>query len=220
MKLSKRLEAIASFIPSSGGIIDVGCNHAHICIYFAMQNKKRKIIGSDCNNLSLLEARKEIKKLNLENKIQLIVTNGLDNIVIDEDDTIIISGLGTRTIKSILKDDILKKINHIIIQSNNYLYELRKYMSENNFLISDELVIKDYNKTYVVINFKRSNKKVSYSEYELKYGPFSKYNEVYLNEQLKILEEKLSKVLKYDNYKVNLILNDIDYIKKQLGKSN
>ena len=220
MKLSKRLEAIASFVPHSGGIIDVGCNHAHICIYYALKDNERKIIGTDCNNLSLLEARREIKKRNLESKIQLIVTNGLENITIAENDTIIISGLGTRTIKSILKNDVLKNINHIIIQSNNYLYELRKYMSENNFIISDELVVKDYNKTYIVINFKRSTIKVKYTEYDLKFGPFSKKNNIYMNEQLKILEQRLSKVSKYDSSKTNLTLKDIDYIKKQLSKSS
>ena len=42
MKLSKRLEAIASFIPDSGGVIDVGCNHAYICIFIALKGKERK----------------------------------------------------------------------------------------------------------------------------------------------------------------------------------
>ncbi len=218
MKLSKRLEAIASFIPDSGGVIDVGCNHAYICIFIALKGKERKIIGTDCNPLSLKEAYCEIAKRNLENKISILVTNGLDNVSLEENDTVIISGLGTRTIKEILNNQVLDNINHIIIQSNNYLYELRRYMSLNDFFIKNELVVKESNKFYVVIDFYRSNKKIKYNEFELKYGPFSSFNKNYLINELKILKKNLKKVENFDNKKCEKIKLDIISIEKQLEK--
>ena len=46
MKLSKRLEAIASFIESKDSVCDVGCDHGYLDIYLAInkKNKTRAII--------------------------------------------------------------------------------------------------------------------------------------------------------------------------------
>ena len=216
MKLTKRLEAIASFIPSSGGVIDVGCNHAYICMYVALNSKKRKIIGIDCNPKSLKEAYLEISKRKLNEKISIVVTTGLDNITIDRDDTIIISGLGTKTIKEILNKNVLKSANHFIIQSNNCLYELRKYMSFNNFYIKNEKVINDFGKLYVVIDFYKNNNKIKYSDFEFKYGPFSSFDKNYLYNELSILKRNLNKIERFDIKKANIIKADIMAIEKQL----
>lgn len=218
MKLSKRLEAIASFIPSSGGVIDVGCNHALLCIYIAKNFNNRKIIGIDNRNASLNEARKEILKQNLNQKITLLVNDGLNDILISKDDTIIISGLGTRTIKHILSIKNLEKINHLIIQSNNYLYELRKYLYNHSFYICSEKCIWEGNKFYVIIDFYHSNKKVIYSDFELKYGPYALNDVSFVNYQIKLLDKQILKFGNFDYNKKIILLNDLEKLKKQLSK--
>ena len=129
MKLTKRLEAIASFIPSSGGVIDVGCNHAYICMYVALNSKKRKIIGTDCNPKSLKEAYLEISKRKLNEKISIVVTTGLDNITIDRDDTIIIS-----------KDVVTQSVTERNLEeSYNTTYGTVKIKNQSDYDLTDDI---------------------------------------------------------------------------------
>ena len=39
MKLSKRLETIVSFIDDKDNVLDIGCDHAYIDIYLALNKK-------------------------------------------------------------------------------------------------------------------------------------------------------------------------------------
>lgn len=217
MKLSKRLEAIASFVSSDGAIIDVGCNHAHIPIYFASKEPERIIIASDCKLESLNNAFKDAKKYKVKEKIQFIVTDGLNGIKIHPEDTIIIAGLGTRTIKKILTPEVLNQGNHFILQSNNYLYELRLYMMQNQFLLKDESVVWEGNKVYVVMNWVKVNKPVSYSSFELQYGPCILHdkNRKYMMEQYNILMQQLNKVKGSNHPEIERVyLKEIEKIKK------
>ena len=47
MKLSKRLEAIASFIDKNDKIVDVGCDHGYLDIYLALYKHNKMIIATD-----------------------------------------------------------------------------------------------------------------------------------------------------------------------------
>lgn len=169
MKLTKRLEAIASFVSLNGRIIDVGANHAYLDLYFALKKYPYEIIATDIRSQSLLEAEKNIKKYHLEEKIQLIVTPGLEGILLQKEDNIILAGMGTKTIKEILTKEVLQHGNHFIIQSNNYLYELRYYMMQQGFSIQNEKVVEEKKKYYVIIDFIKE--KTEYTKIELTYGP-------------------------------------------------
>lgn len=168
MKLPKRLEAVASFVSNKGRIIDVGANHGLICLYFSLKGRNEEIIATDENPKSLVEAEKNFKTYHQENKIKIHIGDGLDGIELQDDDNIVISGMGTRTIRHILTPRVLKDCSHFIIQSNNDLYELRKFMTNHGFMIDDEVVVNE-RLFYVVIDFKRGEE--SYSEEELTYGP-------------------------------------------------
>ena len=102
MKLSKRLLTIADLIDTKN-VIDVGCDHALLDIYLT-QEKQLNCRGTDISSKVLENAKNNVKKYNLEKKIPLILTNGLENIKIKKDDTIIIAGMGASTILEILNN--------------------------------------------------------------------------------------------------------------------
>ena len=62
MKLSKRLERVASYVPDNSSIIDVAWDHALLDIYLYNKRKNIKIIASDINEKPLSIARENIKK--------------------------------------------------------------------------------------------------------------------------------------------------------------
>lgn len=164
MKLSKRLQTIADLVEDNTTIIDVGCDHALLDIYLTKKNVKciATDISQNCINTSLTN----IKNANMEDKIELICTDGLNGINLDNVDIVILSGMGTYTVLKILKD---KKVSRCIIQTNRNLYELRTHMAKN-YIIKNEIVIYEKGRFYNVIEFVNGHKK--YSDFELFFGPY------------------------------------------------
>lgn len=164
MKLTKRLKTICSLVDSGSNVIDIGCDHGLIDIYLT-QNNNNKCIASDINENALEFAKNNIKKYNLEDKISTVISDGLEKIDIPCNNTIIICGMGTTTILKILSNSKTKKIDNLIIQSNNDLYLLRKSVTKLGFYIEKDIKIEDKNIFYTIIKFKKGYKKYKYYEY-------------------------------------------------------
>ena len=180
MKLTKRLETICSLVDKGTNVIDIGCDHALIDIYLTLNNSN-KCIASDINNNALEMAKKNIKKYQLENKIETVISDGLNNIEIPNNNTIIICGMGTTTILKILNDSKINQIDNLIIQSNNELYKLRKNITKLGFYIENDIKIEDKDIFYTIIKFKRGYKKYKYFEYL--YG-INLANKDYINNEI------------------------------------
>ena len=168
--ISKRIKELAAIIPSANRVIDVGCDHALLDIYLAKKYPDTKFLATDISENAINSALKNIKENNLESRISTSVTDGLDNISLNKDDFIVISGMGTNTIKHILKPR-LNEINNILIQTNRDFEELREFMFENGFRTKDEKIIHD-KLYYVVMLFEKGEFK--YTSLDLWLGPIIK----------------------------------------------
>lgn len=192
MKISKRLQAVADFIPKKAYLLDVGCDHALLDIYLVLKKVINKVIVTDISKGAIEQANKNIINYGLENEITTKLGDGLEALD-NKVNTISISGLGGYSIINILlKDKIkLKNINAIIVQPNNNSYFLRKRMKKIGFYIEKESLIKDNNIIYPTILFKRGNKK--YSNIQCFFGPVLLKNknklflEFYNNELKKLI---------------------------------
>lgn len=215
--LSKRLKEIALLVPKNDNVIDIGCDHALLDIYLTLYNDNI-CIAADISDKVIENAKKKILKYNLQNKIETVVSNGINNIEIKKNSTIIISGMGTYTITNIVSKIDKAKINKLIIQSNNNLYELRRNINNLGYEIELEKVVYDKNKYYTIIVFKKGNKK--YKKKYLKYGinsikneDYYKYinylinknNEIYFKLNNKYLLKKIK--LKYEKLVLKKLLN-------------
>ena len=218
MKISNRLKQIGDFVEDNSNLIDVGCDHALLDIYLYRTKKKLTITASDINEKPLENAKNNLIKYNLQDKIKLTKMDGIKNINKDID-TIIISGMGTKTIIDILLKDKakLKNIKNIIISTNNDYYLLRKTLIKNNYYIEKEKIILEKNKFYPVILFKKGKK--YHNKFTLKYGPYNK-EETYIKYLTKE-KEKLQKINKNlpNKYLYKKIINNIQ-IKKLVKKIN
>lgn len=205
--IDERLKSLVKYVDKKDNIIDVGCDHALLDIYLVQNNITDSVIVSDISNNALQQGINNIKKYNLDDRIDVRCGNGLE-VLNNEDDinTIIISGMGTNTILDILNNNYLSKVNKLIIQSNKDYYLLRSEVNKLGFIISNEEVIVVNNKLYINIIFVRGNKK--YSLEELKYGTKDMINkEIYY----KYLIDKYNKILNCinDNATKDEIRNEI-----------
>lgn len=181
--MSERLLTLASLV-STKSVIDVGCDHGYLDIYLSL--KGIKCLATDISKECIKKAEANFKKLNLD--IKTLCTDGLNNIVIQKDDTIIISGMGADTIIKILNR---KLDNDLIISSNTNLEKLRRFICSKNYYIDKELYVKENNISYVIIKFK-----VGYEDYtDIDYIIGPKINDVnYFKDMINKYEDILSKI--------------------------
>ena len=201
-----RIESIYSLIDENDKVVDVGCDQAKLSIMLAKRNQKS--IASDISEKVIDRASKTIKELSLNNLIDLRVSNGLDNIKESEVDTLVLSGMGTHTILDILSDTNIK-FKKIITISNNYHDILRVKMNDLGYKINKELIIKENNKYYNLIEFTIGNNNLSREEEliglnHIDKTMYSEYLNYLLNKYLNIQKQS-----KNQNKKINEIISII-----------
>ena len=133
-----RLEKISSYISDNEKVLDVGCDQALLSKILA----KRKIysIASDLRPNIIENAKKNLTPLEKE-YITFSVSNGVPTIL-NEEYTLVLSGMGAHTILDILKNSNYR-FNKIITISNNNNDILRTEMSKLNYYDLEEEIIKE-----------------------------------------------------------------------------
>jgi tRNA (adenine22-N1)-methyltransferase len=191
INLSKRLFSVASFIKEGTKLVDIGCDHALLDIYLVMKYPKLKSIAVDVKEGAINQAKANISKYNLTDRIDVRLGDGLDVVSDSEIDTITISGLGCPKIIEILFKDKnkLSNVSNLVIQSNTNYYYLRKAVCKNGYYISGEDIINENDIIYVIIHFEKGN--IKYKEKDYLFGPILRKNKSLLYREL--LKENLSK---------------------------
>ncbi|MDD5827054.1 MAG: tRNA (adenine(22)-N(1))-methyltransferase TrmK, partial [Bacilli bacterium] len=72
IKLSPRLSGIAEFIKDDCSMVDIGCDHGLLDIYLVQNKKNIQVIASDVNENALNNAKKNIKKYQVEDKMSVV----------------------------------------------------------------------------------------------------------------------------------------------------
>lgn len=184
IKLSPRLEKIANYIDDNSNMVDIGCDHGLLDIYLLQKKKNIKVIASDVNQNALNNAKNNIKKYKLEDRITTVLSNGLDSIDTNNIDTIVISGMGSHTITGILYNNLkkLKKVKRLILQSNNDLDFLRYKITKIGYYIKKEELVRDSGIMYTIIEFQKGYR--FYTKKQIYFGPYL------LKENSKLFQEK------------------------------
>lgn len=222
MKINDRLKKIGDLVEANSFCLDVGCDHAFLDIYLVQRGENIKAIASDVKEGPLNHARENINKYHLEDKIECRLGNGLDTYS-DYVDTIIISGLGGRSMIGIFKShlEVLKKVNTIILSPNNYQKDVKRFLCKHHFYLSNEELVKEGKFIYQILVFSRGKRRYSRREYF--FGPVllekkGKLFDEYYKREL-VSREILIKVLpKNYRWKKFLVKKEIQMLKEEINK--
>ncbi len=209
--MTKRLEFIASLINNEDSVIDIGTDHGYLLI---LLNKKGiKCMGTDIHQKALSSALNNLKEYHLEKKIPLVLTDGLNNIKIDDYNTLVIAGMGYNTIKHILNKSY--NIKKIIVQSNNDYDKLRLLFNNLEYKIDKEYIIEDKKHLYHIISYLKGREVLA--KEEILFGKYNKEYQKYYQQDL----EKLKEILKSipDNHQKTIleIKEKINILEKYIG---
>ena len=198
MKINDRLKTIGDLADANSFCLDVGCDHAFLDIYLVKRGDNINAIASDIAEGPLEQAKKNIKAEKLEGKIEVRLGNGLDTYS-NEIDTVIISGMGGRSMIGIFKNnlDVLKKIKTIIVSPNNYQEDVKRFLVKSGFYIEEEVMVKEKKFIYQIIKLYRGKKRYTRREYF--FGP------IFLKKKDKLFKEYYERELKSREIFVDLL---------------
>ena len=221
MKINQRLKKIGDLVEANSFCLDVGCDHAFLDIYLVERNDNIRAIASDVKEGPLNQARKNIKKYHLEDKIECRLGDGLDTYS-DDVDTIIISGMGGRGMIGIFKNhlEVLKKVDTIILSPNNYQIDVKKFLCKHHFYLSNEELVKEGKFIYQILVFSKGKRKYTKKDYF--FGPVllkkkGSLFEEYYKRELKSREILLQILPKNYRWKKFLTRREIKMIKEEIN---
>lgn len=144
MKLSARLQQIATLISRKTAILDVGCDHGYLSQYLLSFPECQTVIASDISQKCLDKVH------STDSHLQKRMGNGLD--VISKQDniqTIIIAGMGGRTIAKILDGKTFDA--DLIVSPQSHSHLVRQKLLDKNYQIVVDFYIQDSGKYYTII---------------------------------------------------------------------
>ena len=196
-----RLETLESLVDTKK-VFDVGCDHGLLSI---MLSKNHNVIASDITSSSVEIASKNIKEAKAS--VKVIQSDGLDKLDISKDSTIILAGMGCFTILKILKKDIPKLSDTLIIQANNNLDILRYELVKLGYFIDKEINLYE-KRWYTIIRFKKGYKKYKKIDYIIGINKDKKYLEFLDKVYTKMYDDIPNKFI-FKKIKVYLIIKKI-----------
>lgn len=153
MKLSKRLETIASFVSKGSIVADIGTDHGYIPIFLVSEGICPSAYAMDVRTGPLERAKEHVKEAGLEETITLRLSDGLKELKPGEADTVVIAGMGGELICRILEEGrhVWESTQSLILSPQSELSFVRHYLEQNGFEILQEKMLKEEGKYYVVM---------------------------------------------------------------------
>lgn len=185
IQLSKRLQAVASFVEKDAIIADIGSDHAWLPIYLVKKGISQQAVAGEVAQGPYDSALRNIARESVGNRVYVRLANGLHAIEAeDRVDTITIAGMGGSLIATILEEGKhkLDSIHRIIAQPNLYAIALREWAVRNKWKIVNEIILKEEGKIYEVIVLEKGE--ADYNDLELLMGP------ILLKEKSTVFREK------------------------------
>ncbi|MCR5769439.1 MAG: tRNA (adenine(22)-N(1))-methyltransferase TrmK [Lachnospiraceae bacterium] len=188
IKLSQRLEMSVRMVEKAECVADVGCDHAHTDIRLLSDGTVDRCIAMDVRTGPLEKAAGNLELYGYTENVELRLSDGLDALRPGEVEYVIIAGMGGVVMKNILERGLGAK-GHLrddkpvlVLQPQSHIYDVRKWLYENGYVITDEDMCLEDGKYYFAIKAEPAgdeggkpvqNRPGGYtvSEKELEFGP-------------------------------------------------
>lgn len=192
-----RIEAVCSLIKPCRSLADIGCDHGYVA-KFALDFGIAKVIASDVRVKSLDKARRLLAGYG---NVEFALSDGFDSLPFRVD-TAVISGMGGRRIIDILSRCDYKPA--LILGAQHNVAELRVYLIEHGYIITDDFCVYDRGKYYDFIRAEAGVTEMP-DGVALKYGIFYKRKNPDL---LKMVSELIAKLGGYKQTPENIAVTE------------
>ncbi|MCO7175696.1 tRNA (adenine(22)-N(1))-methyltransferase [Sporolactobacillus kofuensis] len=171
--LSPRLKAILGLIPQSKCLADIGSDHAHLPLRAIQDHIVDTAIAGEVRRGPFQQSLKNVQDSGMQTVIDVRLGDGLDVLTKDEANSIVIAGMGGELIRDILErgKSKLGMDTVLILQPNIREYNVRQWLNDHGWTITDERIIEEEPHFYEIIQAKQKVVTGTLTETELLMGP-------------------------------------------------
>ena len=157
LPISKRLLCCASMVQPGSRVADIGTDHGYLGIYLLQTGAARHVIACDLRKDPLENARRNAKLFGVDGEMELRLSDGLEKILPDEVDTVVMAGMGGDLIQRILSQCPWRKREGLqfILQPQSAGNVLRRWLCEDGFEIQREEPVQDGHFLYTVMDIRQ-----------------------------------------------------------------
>lgn len=157
LPISKRLLCCASMVQPGSRVADIGTDHGYLGIYLLQSGAARHVIACDLRKDPLENARRNAKLFGVDGEMELRLSDGLEKILPDEVDTVVMAGMGGDLIQKILSQCPWRRREGLqfILQPQSAGNVLRRWLCEDGFEIRREEPVQDGHFLYTVMDIRQ-----------------------------------------------------------------
>ena len=153
MELSARLRAVTAFVSHGQAVADIGCDHGYSSIFLAEHGIASRVIAMDVNEGPLQQARENISRYGMEERIETRLSDGMEALQAGEVTAAVLAGMGGRLMIRILQQGMERAIylKELVLQPQSEIHLVRKFLRDRNYEIVQEDMILEDGKYYPII---------------------------------------------------------------------
>lgn len=152
-KLSPRLSLALEMAEDARCLLDIGTDHAYLPAHFALKNPSAEVYGGDVGQGPLDNAKKTLLSAELGSRVCLRISDGFDAFDDISPDTVTVCGMGGTLMAEILekKRTPFRIGDRLILQPMTHSEDVRFWLFENGFDITEEKCCLDEGRVYCCI---------------------------------------------------------------------
>ncbi len=166
VKCSERLQAVARWVPAGTTVADIGADHAHLLIHLVLRKRIEKGIAGELNKGPFENARSQVRRWGLSDRIEVRRGDGLSVLKEGEADVIVIAGMGGPLIAKIL-DQGREKLSgafRLVLQPNTGGERVRRWLRQNGWAPVGETLVEEGGTLYEIIAAERGEDEALYRQ--------------------------------------------------------
>lgn len=141
---------------------DIGTDHGYLACYLVQSGICGRAAAADINELPLKSAERTVSEYGLGDRVELILSDGLDNVPSEGITDVICAGMGGELIVQILSRHEWIKRCALILQPMTKAGVLRRWLYENGFAVGEERACRDGRFVYAVMRARYAPEEIDY----------------------------------------------------------
>ncbi|RED65735.1 tRNA (adenine(22)-N(1))-methyltransferase [Cohnella lupini] len=153
LKLSRRLSALADWVPQGARFADIGTDHALLPVFLAQSGKIVYAVAGDVHEGPVDAARRQVSEAGLDSVISVRLGDGMSVLSSGEVDTVTIAGMGGSLMTRILEQagDSLLGVTTLVLSPHVAEDAVRRWLTKNHFVLDREMLLEEDGVIYTLM---------------------------------------------------------------------
>lgn len=150
IRLSPRLDAVASLVQPGKRLLDIGTDHAFLPCFLVQQGLCPSAVAADLRVGPLENAKATIADGGLDLRVETLLSDGLDAFPPQTDCAVVFAGMGGLLIAELLERTswVRDPTVQIVAQPMSHAEDVRRFFFENGFSLDREVCAEDGKHVY------------------------------------------------------------------------